>query len=114
MQAQVMASCAPASRTRRHRPQPRPMQMKLRPKKPPTIWRCTKRIEKPATMLGLVGNRSLPNSSLSGELMRKRLAFMIFAIALAVATGSDGSGEVKPATSPKAEDDFQIIKVEDG
>src|SRR5437870_5959546 len=46
--------------------------------------------------------------------MRKRLALLLSAIALAVATGADGSGEVKPPTSPKAEDDFQIIKVADG
>src|SRR5436853_7506526 len=101
MRARVMDSCARENQMRWHRPQLRPMQMKLRPKKPPTIWRCTKQIEKLATMLGYAGRRYSSNSNLSGELMRKRLAFMIFAIALAVATDSDGSREVKPATGQK-------------
>ena len=46
--------------------------------------------------------------------MRSRLISMLFAIVVFVAIGSARPYPGKTLTAPKAEDDFQLIKVADG
>jgi hypothetical protein len=46
--------------------------------------------------------------------MKRRLISMLIAIVIFVAIGSAGPYSGKTSAAPKAEDDFQLIKVTDG
>src|SRR5258707_3051996 len=75
-------------------------------------WLLTRQIAKRAMRRGFVGRRYSQSSKFLRKSMKKRLTLALVVIALMVATRSFCPEAVSSA--PKAEDDFQLVKVADG
>src|SRR5207245_602288 len=102
MKAPVTALCAPETRPNRGR---------MRASRSATATRPTKRR---ATTHGCVGSKYLRNSDVRKTPMRNSLIVATVVMAIAITSGLVLPNEVKTEAAPKAEDDFELVKVADG